>query len=200
MKFEVPEGATPIEDSKGLIQTGIATYRDLCSVEAENILAAADRHLSRRKNPDACWLDEPFLRKLHSDMFGEVWDWAGRYRQSELTIGVAPTVAEEIGRLLGDFRYWHALKPEAMPVIERAVRLHHRLVWIHPFRNGNGRHARMAADIYLRSQRQPLPDWPSDTLLAASETRKRYLSSLKAADDHDFAPLVAFTQSLLPKP
>ncbi|PIP82163.1 MAG: cell filamentation protein Fic [Elusimicrobia bacterium CG_4_9_14_3_um_filter_62_55] len=198
MRFDFPDGATPIEDAEGLIPGEIVTYRDLCAVEAENILAAADKHLSRRKNQDGAWLDEPFLRKLHADMFGRVWRWAGEYRQTELNIGVAPhKVAEEIGRLLGDLRYWHA-NPAGMPVLERAVRLHHRLSWIHPFRNGNGRHARMAADVYLHSQKHPLPEWPGDDLTVTTETRKRYLQALRAADQEDFGPLLAFSLSLLP--
>lgn len=198
LTFESPEGATPI-DADGLIPQAIATYGDLCAVEAENILAAADRHLNRRKNADAAWLDEPFLRRLHADMFGEVWTWAGIYRQVELNIGVAPhRVAEEIGRLLGDFRHWHGLTPAEMPVLERAARLHHRLSWIHPFHNGNGRHARMAADVYLHSQRHALPDWPGEELAATNAIRRRYLAALKAADAGDFGPLLALMESLLP--
>lgn len=198
LTFEGPEGATPV-DAEGLIPETIATYADLCAVEAENILSAAGRHLSRRKNADAAWLDEPFLRGLHADMFGQVWAWAGTYRQVELNIGVAPhKVSEEIGRLLGDFHHWHGLTPGEMPVLERAARLHHRLSWIHPFRNGNGRHARMAADVYLNSQRHPLPDWPGEELAATNEIRRRYLAALKAADRGDFGLLVALTESLLP--
>jgi len=198
VRFEVPEGATPIEDAEGLIPEEVVTYRDLCAVEAENILAAADRHLSRRKNPDASWLDEPFLRKLHADMFGDVWSWAGTYRQVELNIGVGPhRIQEEIGRMLGDFGHWQQ-EGDDMPVLERSVRLHHRLSWIHPFRNGNGRHARMVADVYLHARKHPLPEWPGDDLAVTTETRKRYLEALRAADRNDFGPLLAFTDSLLP--
>lgn len=197
MKFEVPEGATPIGDADGLIPD-IVAYADLCAVEAENILAAADRHLKRRKNADGAWLDEEFIRSLHADMFGNVWEWAGKYRDRELTVGVAPArVREEIGNLLGDFRYWQGLKPGEMGILERSVRLHHKLVWIHPFRNGNGRHARMAADVYLHSQRHALPAWPAD-VGAAGEARKRYLAGLKAADAGDYAPLLGFVRELIP--
>ncbi len=199
MRFEVPEGATPIEDAEGLIPGAILTYGDLCVVEAENILAAAGRHLARRKNPGGAWLDEPFIRRLHGDMFGMVWRWAGKYRQVELNVGVAPDrVIDEIGRLVGDFRHWNSLAPEEMPVLESAVRLHHRLTWIHPFPNGNGRHSRMIADIYLNSRKHPLPDWPDVDLTEASRTRRAYLAALRAADGGDFAPLIASTRSLLP--
>lgn len=199
MRFEAPEGATPIEDAADLVPDGIVTYRDLCAVEAENILDAADRHLSRRKNPECSWFDESFIRRLHADMFGKVWRWAGKYRQEDLNIGVAfHRVQEEIGLLVGDLKYWNSPGECEMPVLERAVRLHHRLSWIHPFRNGNGRHGRLAADIYLRSQRHPLPSWPGDDLAAAGKMRARYLASLKDADQGDFGPLTDFTKGLLP--
>ncbi len=200
MRFEVPEGATPIDDVEDLIPVGILVYQDLCAAEAENILAAVGRHLSRRKDRDGFWFDESFVRKLHADMFGKVWRWAGRYRQRELNIGVPPhKVVEEIGRLVGDFRYWSSLEIEKMPVLERAVRLHHRLSWIHPFLNGNGRHARMLADVYLHSQKHPLPAWPSGDLSGTSEIRKNYLKALRAADQGDFSPLIGFSRELLPR-
>lgn len=199
MKFEVPDGATPIDDADGLIPETVLTYRDLCAVEAENILQAADKHLSRRKGADARWLDEPFLRRLHSDMFGAVWEWAGRYRQVELNIGVAPPqIPAQIGKLVGDLKYWRSLPAGDMPVLERAVRLHHGLVSIHPFRNGNGRHARMAADIYLHSQKHPLPVWPGANLASTGAIRRRYIDALKTADAGDFSPLTDFIRDLLP--
>jgi Fic-DOC domain mobile mystery protein B len=198
VKFEVPEGATPIEDASELIPEGLITYQDLYAVEAENILEAADRHLSRRKNQSCAWFDEPFIRKVHADMFGKVWRWAGKYRPIELNIGVAPhKIVEEVGRLVGDLRYWGGLKKEEMSILERSARLHHRLSWIHLFKNGNGRHARFMADIYLRSQRHPLPDWPGGGLAAAGEVRKRYLAVLKEADRGDFSPLIGFIEGLI---
>ncbi|MFH2201897.1 MAG: mobile mystery protein B [Elusimicrobiota bacterium] len=197
MRFDVPEGATPIEDTDGLIPE-IVTYQDLCAVEAENILLAMRRHLGRRRSVEAHWFDEAFVRKVHADMFGAVWRWAGTYRQAELTVGVpSHKVIEEIGRMVGDFRYWNTLKPEDMSVLERAVRLHHRLVWIHPFRNGNGRHARIVADIYLHSRGHVYPTWPSTDLQVAGETRERYLEALRAADREDFSALLSLTESLL---
>jgi len=194
VKFEVPKGATPIEDTEGLIAQ-VVLYRDLCAVEAENILKATSRHLSRRLNPSGEWLTEAFIRKIHSDMLGDVWSWAGVYRRMELNIGrVAPhRVTEEIVKLVEDFKYW-----KDMSVLERCVRLHHRLTWIHPFRNGNGRHARMVTDIYLYSQRHPLPIWPDNDLGKSGVTRKRYLDALKAADEENFAPLEQFIESLFP--
>lgn len=198
MSGEPPAGPTPIdeEEREGLLQP-VLTQGALNAVEAVNVLAAYDLHLGRRKPADARWLDEPFLRRVHRDMLGDVWKWAGAYRAREKTIGVAPErVAEELGQLLGDFRYWQE-HPDAMPVLERAARLHHGLVRIHPFNNGNGRHARLVCDVYLRSQGHALPVWPAG-LNAEGEPRTAYLAALRAADRGDTAPLVAFMRGLLP--
>ena len=196
MKFEVPDGATPIEDTEGLIPP-VATMGDLNAVEAENILLALDRHLSRRKPQDAGWLDEAFVRRLHKDMFSNVWEWAGLYRNRELNIGVAPhRVIEEVAKLLGDFRYRHE-HADQNPILDTAVRVHHGLVRIHPFRNGNGRHARMVADIYLHSQSHALPNWPQNALGVNSDVRTRYIAALRLADQGDYSQLVSFINSLL---
>lgn len=199
MRFEVPEGATPIDDASGFIPTGILTHADLCAVEAENILKAANKHLSRRKNPNRTWLIEAYIRQVHHDMFDEVWEWAGRYREAETNIGIqAYRIVEEIGKLCQDIQYWDKQKDNPLSVLERTVRIHHRLVWIHPFRNGNGRHARMIADIYLRSHNHPLPTWPSSVMSADGDVRSRYLTVLREADQGNLQPLLDYTTSYLP--
>ncbi|TBR23202.1 mobile mystery protein B [bacterium] len=193
--FRAPEGSTPI-DAAGLRSRHVTTYADLCVAEAENILAAQAKHLTRRASPEKV-LTEEFLRRLHRDMFGAVWDWAGTYRRVQTNVGVAPAaIREEAAKLCQDARFWDAAD-DGMPVLERAVRLHHRCVWIHPFPNGNGRHARMLADVYLFSHRHALPAWPSG-LAGAGAARADYLAALKAADAGDHQGLVAFTRRFLP--
>ncbi len=193
MKFQVPEGATPIEDTSDLIPDGLLTYQDLCASEAENILKAVNIHLKRRKNSKKNWLTEEYLRKVHRDMFKSVWRWAGTYRTSELNIGVrAHLVREEIARLCQDANFWNAEKAN-MPVLECAIRIHHRLTWIHPFRNGNGRHARMISDIYLYSYNHPRPVWSETSLSAPGETRSQYLKAVREADRGNFKPLMELT-------
>lgn len=194
MRFQVPEGATPIEDASGLIPQGLATYGDLCAAEAENILKAARIHLKRRKNPARAWMTEDYIRKVHRAMFDEVWEWAGRYRGSELTIGIpAYRIREEIAKLCQDAAYWDRQTESPIPVLERAVRVHHRLSWIHPFPNGNGRHARLIADIYLRAHRHPLPNWPRTEMSDPGTQRSEYIRALKEADNGSFGPLMDFT-------
>lgn len=199
MKFHVPEGATPIDDTTDLLIPGITTLQDLNAVEAENILEAMRSHLSVRKNAAGGWFDEPFLRRVHRDMFAKVWRWAGRYRNRELNIGVpAHRVPEEIAKLVGDIHFWMSLPVAQMPLLERAARIHHRLAWIHPFLNGNGRYARIAADIYLFSQRIPLPEWP-ENLGKDGEIRHQYLQALRSADQNNFDSLMAFIETLIKK-
>lgn len=195
MRFEVPEGATPLEDASGLKLKHVTTYADLCAAEAESILAAHSRHLTRRKNPERAWLTEDFVRRLHRDMFGPVWDWAGTYRVAQTNVGVPPAaIREEVAKLCQDVAFWG--RPEAkMPVLERAARLHHRSVWIHPFPNGNGRHARLLADVYLHSHGHALPSWPAG-LAGSGPARAAYLEALRAADAGDIAPLAAMTERL----
>lgn len=198
--FDTPEGATPIEDAAGLLIEGVLTYAALNAVETENIIMAVNEHLRRRKRRGEFWLTEEYVRRVHHDMFDSVWEWAGRYRNAQLNIGVqASRVREEVGKVCQDAAYWDAQKENPMPVLERAVRLHHRLAWIHPFPNGNGRHARLLSDICLHVHHHKLPDWPSSALGGAGDVRGAYLAALKKADGGDFGPLINYTTRFLPK-
>lgn len=199
-RFPTPEGATPIGDAEGLLLPGTSTMADLSAAEAANVLAAAGKRLKRRHNPARRWLTEELVRTLHGEMYGEVWEWAGRYRDVELNIGVpAHRIREEVQKLCDDAWFWDS-RPADIPVIERACRVHHRLAWIHPFRNGNGRHARLLADIYLRAHGLPLPLWPSDDIARESGVRQSYIAALKAADAQDFEPLTRLVEKFSSKP
>jgi len=197
VRFHTPEGATPIDDASGLIPEGILTYADLNSAEAENILKAMDLHLKRRRSPMKSWLTEEYIRKVHRDMFKDVWEWAGTYRKSGTNLGVpVHSIYEEIAKLCQDLAYWTDSK-NTMAVIERAVRIHHRLSYIHPFQNGNGRLARMISDIYLHSHHHPLPLWPESNLLDDGKIRKDYLHAIREADKGHFKLILNFTRNLL---
>lgn len=199
LRFDTPQGATPIEDASGLLVEGVVTYAALNVRETENIVRAVKEHMRPRKRRPAVWLTEEYARHVHRDMFDRVWEWAGRYRDAELNIGVpASRVREEVAKLCQDVAFWDDQKENPMFVLERAVRLHHRLSWIHPFPNGNGRHARLVADIYLHVHRHKLPDWPSSAMGGAGNARKAYLEALKKADGGDFCPLVEYTEKFLP--
>ena len=127
-------------------------------------------------------------------MLGKVWKWAGRYRLSERNIGVeAYRIPMEMRQLMGDVRAW--IEYQTYPPDEIALRFHHKLVWIHPFPNGNGRHARMAADLLAVSLGQPRFSWGRGNLRDTGEVRQTYIAAMRAADNHDYAPLLAFGRS-----
>jgi Fic-DOC domain mobile mystery protein B len=128
-------------------------------------------------------------------MFGQVWKWAGTYRQSNKNIGSDwPHVPTEVRKLCDDARYW--LERETYPWSELGARLHHRLVSIHPFPNGNGRHARLFVDVLMHSKRQPLLSWGAGTDLARQgDARTRYIAALREADERRFAALIEFVSS-----
>ncbi|MBI4371338.1 MAG: mobile mystery protein B [Elusimicrobia bacterium] len=200
VRFDAPEGATPIEDASGLLVEEVLNHAALNAVETENIVRAVNEHLRPRKRRGAAWLTEDYVRRVHRDMFDSVWEWAGRYRDAELNIGVSKSrIREEVAKLCQDVAFWDGQKENPLPVLERAVRLHHRLSWIHPFPNGNGRHARLMSDIYLHVNGCKLPEWPSSALGGPGDVRAAYLDALRKADGGGFGPLVAYTKRFLPK-
>jgi Fic-DOC domain mobile mystery protein B len=198
--FEEPDGATPLDldDRAGLRRTDIALRAELNEAEAENILAAQVWAVGARRSL-AGWLTQPRMRELHRRMFGEVWSWAGTLRLREASIGIDPyRITTELENLLLDVKAQTADRQSlAWPADEVAVRFHHRLVSIHPFPNGNGRHARLAEDIVVRSLGQPRFTWGhAGYLTDASDARARYLAGLRLADrDGEYGALLQFARS-----
>jgi len=187
-------GATPLDpdESAGLVPGHIATREQLDEWEAENILAGERWAAGAAKRREI--LDDAFLRELHRRMFERTWKWAGSYRASEKNIGIAPErVAVEVRKLLEDTKA--RLAGKVAPADEIAARFHHRLVSIHPFPNGNGRHARLLTDLLLAANGAEPFTWGRGDLEHAGEARERYLAALRAADARDFAPLLAFVRS-----
>lgn len=190
--FEVDDTATPLtaDERQGLVPTYIALRRELNEAEQINVTAGEQAAFARRIDI----LDERALRWLHRQMFGDVWKWAGEFRKTDRNIGVAPwRIAPDLRQLLDDTRYWVA--HNTYPPDEIAARFHHRLVLIHCFPNGNGRHARLATDLLLVSLGRPRFAWGRQNLVDAGETRQRYVAALRAADNHDIGLLLAFVRS-----
>lgn len=185
----IDDGATPLDpdESAGLIPGWVTTRSDLNLVEQANIekgLRWARRH---RVGGDV--LAESMVFDLHRRMFNEVWRWAGQPRQSERNIGVAPhEIRPRLRQLHDDLRAW--VEFDTYPPRERAARYHHRLVQIHVFANGNGRHARAMADWLLRQWGEAPFSWGS--ALPIDEARDQYLAALRAADGHDYGLLLGF--------
>ncbi|GAB3995661.1 mobile mystery protein B [Spirosoma daeguense] len=192
--FDYPPGATPLEpeEIEGLKLSHITTRSELDRWEQENIQDALT-WLARRRKTDI--LDEVFICQLHYNMFGKVWRWAGRFRRTDKNIGVSwSRVAVELRQLLHDTKAWIAYN--AYTPDEIACRFHHRLVWIHLFPNGNGRHARLMADILLTDLlKQTAFSWGGTDLSNPTATRKRYITALQAADTHDYRLLQDFVRS-----
>lgn len=194
--FQEPDDATPLEASEreGLLQSWITNRRDLNTAEQENIVDGAAWARRRRIRAPADLLNDGFARTLHKQMFGDVWKWAGSYRKTERNIGIeAYRIPAEVPSLFSDACYWvdHATyAPD-----EFAVRLHHRLVAIHPFPNGNGRHARMMADLLIEQLGGAPFTWGGGSIADTGTLRARYVAALKAADNHDIGPLLEFARS-----
>lgn len=189
---EQDDASTPLspEEREGLIPSYITLRGELNEAEQANLLEAAEWVFSRKRNV----LDERFLNTLHQRMYGNVWRWAGKYRQSQKNIGVdAYKISTELRTLLDDCRYW--VEHDTYPPDEIAARFHHRLVRIHCYPNGNGRHARLAADLLLGSLGRDGFSWGSVNLVAEGTTRAEYIAALRAADEHDYGPLLAFVRS-----
>ena len=192
--FDQPDGAaTPLEDEEkqGLKLSSIAYRHELNAAEQENILLGQDWALRQRART---LLSEAFIRDLHRHMFGDVWEWAGKFRKSAKNIGIDHwEIPVALRHLVDDATTW--IEANAYPPDEIAVRFHHRLVQIHPFANGNGRHARMMADLLLRQLGKPLLSWGRGSLRDPGQLRKEYIAALRAADKHDIHPLLAFARS-----
>jgi Fic-DOC domain mobile mystery protein B len=190
---EPDDAATPLtpEETRDLIPADISYRRELNAAEQENIARAQDWAMNTRRRD---LVSEKFIKDLHRQMLGDVWRWAGDFRTSQRNIGSDYwRIAVELRQLLDDARTWVACN--TYPPDEIAVRLHHRLVQIHPFPNGNGRHARLMADLLVMQLGGKRFSWGRASLRKADTARARYIEALHAADNHDIAPLLAFARA-----
>jgi Fic-DOC domain mobile mystery protein B len=189
--MQYPEGATPLDPNElgGLKHKHITTRGELDELEQANIESGL-RWLTRQRGGV---LSDNFATTLHKQLFGDVWDWAGSFRRTGKNIGVDPIhIGVELRTLMDDARFW--ANEKTYPASEAAIRLHHRLVQIHPFANGNGRHARIMADTVLDRVYGAKPiDWAGGyDLQKMNDRRTAYIAALKAADRNDIGPLLHF--------
>jgi Fic-DOC domain mobile mystery protein B len=192
MKFNYPVGSTPLEHEElaALIPDHITTQAELNAWEEKNILIAQQWALRQKEI-----LSVSFIKKLHERMFNETWKWAGEFRKSEKNIGIHwPQISIKIKELCDDVQY--QLDHNTFSKDEIAVRFHHRLVFIHPFVNGNGRHARLMADLLIMQQGDTRFSWGmNQDLYNATPVRKQYIASLRLADQGDYSKLLIFARS-----
>ena len=192
LKIEYPPGATPLDpdESRGLIPRHISTQGQLNEWEQQNILRAEEWVFSRRR--DVLTID--FIKRLHKRMFDKTWRWAGTFRKSDKNIGVDwRDIEVQAGVLCLDVK--EQLGTRSVPLDEAAARFHHRMTKIHPFANGNGRHARLITDVLLVRNGADRFTWGSAGLTEEGEARARYIEALRAADARDYSKLLQFVRS-----
>lgn len=191
--FKYPKGATPIDMDEvvGLRIGHITTREELNRFEQDNIHEALVWLKSRHKSDV---LTEKFIKTLHKKMFGKVWRWAGAFRRTGKNIGVNwAQIPIFLRGLLMDVRYW--MDKKVYPPDEIAVRFHHRLVSIHLFPNGNGRHARLMTDILAETGLGQKPfTWNTMNIDIGDEVRNEYLAALREADNGDYSKLSVFVR------
>jgi Fic-DOC domain mobile mystery protein B len=193
MEIEYAPGATPLdpEEIDGLIPY-IATQGQLNECEAANLLKAESWAYSIPSHKNFLTID--FIQLLHRKMFDDTWRWAGSFRVNNKNIGVEfQEIRIELTNLLQDIV--SQLEHQSLEIDEIAYRFHHRLVAIHPFSNGNGRHARMMTDLLLVQAGRPRFTWGRQNILKESPTRKQYIEALRKADGHDYSALAIFVRS-----
>lgn len=198
LDIQYEEGQTPLdeEEKDGLLIPSIMTRGELDEIEQRNIEEAIRWTIERRKRfTTSEILTEPFICELHKRMLSGVWKWAGSFRNSNKNIGVDKyQVATELRILLDDCKYW--VENNTFSPDEIALRFKHRIVSIHCFANGNGRHSRLIGDIIIEKIfGADVFTWGSNNLLSPGEFRLIYLTALRAADKGSYELLIEFARS-----
>jgi Fic-DOC domain mobile mystery protein B len=190
------DGQTPLneEEQNGLLIPSITTREELDEFEQLNIEKAIQWTFGKKWKAEQLF-SENFVKDLHKRMYGEVWKWAGAFRESEKNLGIKSyLIPAELKVLLDDAIFW--VQNDTYSPDELAIRFKHRLVSIHCFSNGNGRHSRLMADLIMEKLfNATFFSWGSSNLVKATETRKAYIKAVKMADKQDLQPLIVFAKS-----
>jgi Fic-DOC domain mobile mystery protein B len=190
------DGQTPLneEEQNGLLIPSITTREELDEFEQLNIEKAIQWTFGKKWKAEQLF-SEKFVKDLHKRMYGEVWKWAGAFRESEKNLGIKSyLIPAELKVLLDDAIFW--VQNDTYSPDELAIRFKHRLVSIHCFSNGNGRHSRLMADLIMEKLfNATFFSWGSSNLVKATDTRKAYIKAVKMADKQDVQPLIVFAKS-----
>lgn len=196
LELDYSAGQTPLdeEEKEGLLIPTITTRRDLDEFEQLGVEKANEWLLARKLSVNKI-LTEEFVKELHKRMFNDIWEWAGEFRKTNKNIGVDKfTIGIELKNLLDDCNHW--IENKVFSEDEIAVRLSHRIVSIHPFANGNGRHSRLIADVLINKVfGKSYFTWGSKSLVKKGEARTAYLKALRDADNLDYKSLIKFARS-----
>lgn len=187
---------TPLseEEKDGLKIPSITTREELDEFEQLNVEKAIQWTFGKKIKAEEL-LSEKFIKDLHKRMYGEVWKWAGSFRNSEKNIGIKSyLIPVQLKQLLDDAQFW--FQNNTFPPVEIAIRFKHDLVSIHCFPNGNGRHSRLMADLIMEKLfGEQFLSWGSSNLVNVTDKRKDYISALKLADKRQIEPLISFAKS-----
>jgi len=190
------EGQTPLEEEEkeGILIPTISTRAELDEFEQQNIEEAVQWSLMRNFR-QAEVLTEVFIKAVHKRMYGNVWSWAGEFRKTNKNIGVDKwLISIELKKLLEDMPYW--IDNKVFSEDEIAIRFKHRIVSIHCFPNGNGRHSRLMADILIEKVfGKRVFTWGASNLVREGDVRKAYLKAVRAADAGNYDLLLDFARS-----
>jgi len=190
------DGQTPLDEKEkeGLKIKSITTQGELDEFEQLNIEKAVEWTIHTNLKPERI-LTEKFIKDLHTKMYGDVWKWAGEFRKSNKNIGIEWTqIAVELKTLIEDAKFW--IDNETFPPEEISIRFKHRIVAIHCFPNGNGRHSRMVADIIMENIfGLDIFSWNKSNMVKADDTRKKYIVALRKADQGDVSELIKFANN-----
>jgi Fic-DOC domain mobile mystery protein B len=190
------DGQPPLneEEKEGLLIKTIATQGELDEFEQQNIEQAVLWSLGRNFKVETLF-SETFVKDLHKRMYGNVWVWAGQFRKRNKNLGVDKwQIQTELKYLLDNAMYWH--QNETYNPDELTLRLKHKLVSIHCFANGNGRHSRLYADIIIEKLfKLPHFTWGANNLIKQSENRSTYINAVRTADNGDIKPLIKFART-----
>jgi len=196
LELNYDDGQTPLveEEKKGIKIKSITTQGELDEFEQLNIEKAVEWTIHSKLKPEKI-LTEKFIKDLHKRMYGDVWKWAGEFRRTEKNIGIPSTqIGLQLKNLLDDTKYW--IENKTFSPEEIAIRFKHRIVSIHCFPNGNGRHSRMMADIIMESIfGNEIFSWHQSNMVKASETRKMYINALREADNGNVSQLIEFAKN-----
>lgn len=187
--FQADGDATSLqqEEMEELKLSYISTRDELNAAEQANILKALKWSLTSKGGV----LSEKHLKRLHEKMFSDVWKWAGIYRKTARNIGVeAYLIPISLNQCINDTQYW--VDNKTFSNEEIVSRFHHQLVYIHPYPNGNGRFARLAADLLSQELSLEKPSWGDVNLTKTTDLRSQYIMALRSADKHDIKPLMRF--------
>jgi fido (protein-threonine AMPylation protein) len=182
-------GETPIDPSglRSPYKKWVKTRRQLAQPEAENIRKATLKYLTGKLTCRKAPFDVAWMLRLHHEMLGDVWQWAGQTRRTGCQFGVDwQQIEMQLYGTVEDLEIWQ----ESMDLLEQSTNLHFRGVWIHPFQDGNGRWARLLANIWLRLNGEPIVEWPAEVSGIESRIRQEYLDCIRHAIDGEMGPLI----------